>query len=165
MAATHRIALTCANIFTGSEVVTNARHVLPRVDLVYTGDYISAVKEITGTGSHTFSNDATNLSDGVDFFEDPLTQLAFNFDNTETVGIVVGRENPSTAPTGTVTFTSAGFGGLGTPGDTSVVELKENAVFLLHNPDLNSTDTHYIIVDLTGTTGYKVSVLLVLSTD
>ena len=162
MAATHKIDLICKVGHQGSGTILRANHFLPHVQLAYTGDYESAVEEYTGTGTHTWSNDATNLSDSVNFSDNPITKSSFNFDNTETIAIYVGRANAATAPTGTVTVSFTGLFGLTT--DTPM-ELKEDAVFMLHNPGLNSIDSTGMSVDLAGTTGFKVTLIGVFSRD
>lgn len=160
MANIFKISTLVQNINDGR--VTNRRvvHKVPGFDRSISG-YASCVLELTGTGSHTLVNDATNFNyNAGTILTDPITGAAIEITDNIIYGwaIVCDRAATATAPTGHVRITNSGFCGWITDGH---FKLTEDSVFVFHNPAAPvTTDSTGLTIDLSNGTGYKVSLLV-----
>ena len=121
------------------------------------------VAEFTGTSSNNVTVGASGLvtvnsTNAVD----PITGVNLDWDNYKGLKIVVDRAAAATAPTGSVAISTTGFMGMAISncavGEDFVLAVK-------HTTAPTASNTEALVVNLTGTTGYKVSVLCVGSYD
>lgn len=160
MANQFRISALIQNINDGRGTNRKVAHRVPAFDKAISG-YASCVLELTGTGSHTLVNDATNFNyNAGTLLRDPITGDPIEITDNVIYGwaIVVDRAAIATAPTGHVRITNSGFCGWITDGH---FKLMEDSIFAFHNPFSPATsDSTGLTIDLTNGTGYKVSVLV-----
>lgn len=159
MANQFKLSALVQNINDGRGTNRKVAHRVPAFDKAISG-YASCVLELTGTGSHTLVNDATNFNfDAGTLLLDPITGSAIEITDNVIYGwaIVVDRAASGTAPTGHVRITNGGFCGWISDGHW---KMTEDSVFIFHNPAASATtDGTGLTIDLSNGTGYKVSLL------
>ncbi len=121
----------------------------------------SVVLELTGTGTHTLSNDASNFNfDAGTLLRGP-DNVAVEITDNQIIGfaIVVDREVSATAPTGHVRITNGGFCGWLTDGH---FKMTEDSIFMFFDNGAPITsDSVGLTIDLANGTGYRVSLIAV----
>jgi hypothetical protein len=164
MAATFTFNAREAAQFAESTVRDAVTFTLPQIAVTQSG-MTAASAEFTGTSSNNMaigpggllSVNATNQAD-------PVTGVTLDFDDYWYLGLSVGRAASDTAPTGSLIITSNGFGGLNTNG-ANITAGENFALKIYHGVDRTATNGETLTVNLSGTTGYKVSVLVVGQAD
>jgi len=156
MANTLKIQTLIQNIWPGSTTKKAIRHRIPDVELTYSGKE-SFVAEFTGTGSNYMDVDGTSLTVNGTAAKNPNTDATLVVGSILGFAITVGRAASGTAPTGTAAVNVSSFGKWTTDGN---IPMKENSVLVFHNPGSGAAaNDETLQVLLSGTTGYKVSVV------
>ena len=160
MANIFKISTLVQNINDGRGTNRKVEHRVPAFDRSI-GGYASVVLELTGTGSHTLVNDATNFNYNAGMIlVDPITGQPVEITDNVIYGwaIVVDRAAAGTAPTGHVRISNNGFCGWILDGH---FKMMEDSVFVFHNPASPITsDSTGLTIDLANGTGYKGSLLV-----
>jgi hypothetical protein len=160
MANTFKISTLVQNINEGRGTNPNVQHSVPQFTKMISG-YASCVLELTGTGSHTLINDATNFNyNAGTTLNDPITGAPIEITDNIVYGmaIVCARAAAGTATTGHVRVTNSGFCAWMTDGH---MKMGEDSVFIFHNPASGATsDATGLTIDLSNGTGFVVSVFV-----
>jgi hypothetical protein len=159
MATTFKITTIVQNLWAASRTKAAIRHRLP--DLSFSVDgYSTAVMEIiTGTSNPGFVNDGGQLYaiGGGSAVLDPITGGQPVVGSIKGFAVSVGRASVSVAPTGTPELDIVNWGGH----TAANIPIPEGTVIVQHIPNAGaSVDSENISVDLGGTTGYKVSLIV-----
>lgn len=149
------------NSYAGNEVLGAVTHTAPDVRHDATIDtlLISLAAEFTGTGSNNVTVGASGaITANAVSQVDPITGVALDWDHYRQLRIVVKRAVAAVAPTGSVSITSTGFMGM----TLSALTVPENSSISFRlGANKAASNTEALVINLTGTTGYKVSVLAV----
>ena len=155
MPSTFKLSTILQNSFTGSATRAPIAHSVPPINASLT-DAWSIAAEFTGTSNKTIAlSSGSILVDSVAQV-DPITRATIAVAQIKGFIVYVARAVDITAPTGTPTVTCTGFGKL----TNTAVAVPEGGVFSLHLPTTTAAgSTDSLVIGLSGTTGYKVSVV------
>jgi len=158
MANTFKLSALLQNVWPATTSRRAVKHKVPAFDLALS-DKSSVALELTGTGTHTLVNDATNFNlDAGTILDDP-DGTAVEITDNQIIGfaIVVDRAAAATAPTGHVRVTNAGFCGWLSDGHW---KMSEDSIFMFFDNNASVTsDGVGLTIDLSNGTGYRVSLL------
>jgi hypothetical protein len=155
MASTFKLSTLLQNSYAASAVRAPIRHSVPEINASLTNAW-SIAAEFTGT-----TNKVIALSTGSILVDsvaqvDPITRATIAVAQIKGFIVYVARAVDITAPVGNVTVTAAGFAKL----TNTAVTIPEGGVFSIHLPTSTAAGaTDSLTIGLTGTTGYKVSVV------
>jgi hypothetical protein len=160
MSTTFKLTTIVQNLWAASRTKAAIRHRIP--DLGFSTDgYLTGVREIvTATANPGFVNNDGQLYTigGGSVVLNPVTGGDMTIGKLVGYALYVGRAADDTAPTGTPTLEVTGWAGVATDG---AVNIHEGTMMIAHSPGVaNSVDAQGIEVNLTGTTGYKVSLIV-----
>jgi hypothetical protein len=158
MANTFKLSALLQNVWDSSETLRPVKHKVPAFDLVLSGKG-SVVLELTGTGSHTLVNDATNFNYNAGTLLKGPDGVTVEITDNQIIGfaLVVDRAVAATAPTGHVRVTNGGFCGWLSDGHW---KMSEDSIFLFFDNAAPATsDSVGLTIDLSNGTGYRVSLL------
>ena len=155
MPSTFKLSTILQNSFAGSATRAPIAHSVPPINASLT-DAWSIAAEFTGTANKTIIlSSGSILVDGVAQV-DPITRTTIAVAQIKGFIVYVGRAAVGTAPTGTPTVTCTGFAKL----SNTAVAVPEGGAFMLHLPTTSAAgSTDSLVIGLSGTTGYKVSVV------
>lgn len=158
MANQLKLSLVLQNLWQANDQRRAVKHKLPELNLSLSGKD-SVVLELTGTGSHTLANDASNFNfDAGTLLDDPDGNTV-EITDMQIIGfaLYVDREVAATAPTGHVRVTNGGFCGWISDGHW---KMYEDSVFLfLDNSAPVTSDSVGLTIDLSNSTGMRVSLI------
>lgn len=150
--------------YPGGQTVPRVRFTVPELNWSESGHH-SVVAEFTGTSLHTIAiGSGPEISVDAVTQKDPITKATLLPANITGIAIHAKRAVAATAPTGNVSLAFvADFAGVTT---SNPFELGDGAFFLFHrNRGAVAVDGESMTINLTGTTGYKVSVLVYFEED
>ena len=156
MPSTFKLSTVLQNSFTGSATRAPIAHSVPPINASLT-DAWSIAAEFTGTANKTIIlSSGSILVDSVAQV-DPITRATIAVAQIKGFIVYVGRAAVGTAPSATApTVTCTGFAKL----TNTAVSVPEGGVFSLHLPTTAAAGaTDSLVIGLSGTTGYKVSVV------
>ena len=156
MPSTFKLSTVLQNSFAGSATRAPIAHSVPPINASLT-DAWSIAAEFTGTANKTIIlSSGSILVDGVAQV-DPITRATIAVAQIKGFIVYVGRAAVGTAPSATApTVTCTGFAKL----TNTAVSVPEGGVFSLHLPTTATAGaTDSLVIGLSGTTGYKVSVV------
>ena len=156
MPSTFKLSTVLQNSFAGSATRAPIAHSVPPINASLT-DAWSIAAEFTGTANKTIIlSSGSILVDGVAQV-DPITRATIAVAQIKGFIVYVGRAAVGTAPSATApTVTCTGFAKL----TNTAVSVPEGGVFSLHLPTTAAAGaTDSLVIGLSGTTGYKVSVV------
>ena len=156
MPSTFKLSTVLQNAYAGSATRAPIRHSVPEINASLTNAW-SIAAEFTGTSNKTIIlSSGSILVDGVAQL-DPITRSQIAVQQIKGFIVYVGRAATGTAPVGSATVAATGFAKLTT---TSAVVVPEGGVFSIHLPTTtNAGPTDSLVIGLSGTTGYKISVV------
>lgn len=157
MANTLSLRVEAQNIMRGGVTLPKVTHKVPAFATSEAG-YDSLATAFTTASLHTIEINSTNIDlDGAPW-EHPITHAEVEYDTINGFCITAERAATATAPTGTPTVVVDGFAGWSTAG---TMTMKEDGVLCYHNPSAAATSSgDFITVQLTGTTGWRINVLV-----
>lgn len=163
MANSTKFTVLVQNVYEASTVVEAVTHTIPRFSSVIVAPH-SLVAQFTGTGSNNVTVGASGaITVNAVQKKSPITGTNLDWDNHFGFAVIAERAAAATAPTGVPTLNLTGFGGVTL---TATVPLSEGFCFAVkHGVAVNAADTEALTVVLTGTTGWKVSVIALGSSD
>jgi hypothetical protein len=163
MANRTKAEINFQNLYGASTTVSDVRHFHPKFDSTIEAPH-SLVAQFTGTGSNNVTcgvggaitvNGVTQKS--------PITAINLDWDNHFGFAVIPERAVAATPPTGVPTLNCSGFGGMTL---SATIPLSEGFGFAIkHGTAVNAASTEALTVNLTGTTGWKVSVIAFGSSD
>lgn len=156
MPSTFKLSTILQNSFVGSATRAPIAHSIPPVNASLTNAW-SIAAEFTGTSNKTIIlSSGSILVDGVAQV-DPITRSQIPVQQIKGFMVYVARAVDITAPSATApTVTCTGFAKL----TNTAVAVPEGGVFSLHLPTTTAAGaTDSLVIGLSGTTGYKVSVV------
>ena len=156
MPSTFKLSTVLQNSFAGSATRAPIAHSIPPINASLT-DAWSIAAEFTGTANKTIIlSSGSILVDSVAQV-DPITRATIAVAQIKGFIVYVGRAAVGTAPSATApTVTCTGFAKL----SNTAVSVPEGGVFSLHLPTTSAAGaTDSLVIGLSGTTGYKVSVV------
>ena len=156
MPSTFKLSTVLQNSYAGRATRAPIRHSIPDINATLT-DAWSIAAEFTGTSNKTITlSSGSILVDSVAQI-DPITRDLISVQQIKGFIVYVGRSAIGTAPAGTVTVSCTGFAKVTT---SSAVAVPEGGVFSIHLPTTtNAGATDSLTIGLSGTTGFKVSVV------
>jgi hypothetical protein len=155
MPSTFKLSTLLQNSYAASATRAPIRHSVPEINASLTNAW-SIAAEFTGT-----TNKVIVLSTGSILVDsvaqvDPITRATIAVAQIKGFIVYVARAVDITPPVGNVTVTAAGFAKL----TNTAVTIPEGGVFSIHLPTSTAAGaTDSLTIGLTGTTGYKVSVV------
>ena len=158
MANLLKLSLVLQNLHPARNTRKAVKHRIPEIATTLSGKS-SVVLELTGTGSHTLVNDATNFNYNAGTLINDPDGVPVEITDNQVIGfaIYVDRAASATAPTGEVRVNNEGFCGWLLDG---ALKMHEGAIFLFHNNSAPITsDGVGLTIDLSHGTGYKVSLI------
>ena len=156
MPSTFKLNAILQNAYVGSATRAAISHSIPPISASLTNAW-SIAAEFTGTANKTIIlSSGSILVDGVAQV-DPITRAQIPVQQIKGFMVYVGRAVEAVAPSATPpTVTCTGFAKL----SNTAVTVSEGGVFSLHLPTTTAAGaTDSLVIGLTGTTGYKVSVV------
>jgi len=154
-----KVSCVVQNVYRGGVTTPRVRHTVPALNWSETGHH-SVVAEFTGTANHTIAiGSGPEITVDAVTQKDPITNATLLPANITGIAIHAKRAVEATAPTGNVSLAFVSdFAGVTT---SNPFELGDGAFFLFHrNRGGTAVDGESMTVNLTGTTGYKVSVIV-----
>jgi hypothetical protein len=159
MPSTFKLSTLLENSFAASGTRSAITHTVPQV-ISSISNYWSVAAEFTGSGSNvitTVAGPPITITVGGTPQIDPITRQTISVLKVHGYIVYVGRAVAATAPTNNVNLTAAG---IASTAITSTV-LPEGSLFSVHVPiALDAVAAQTLTVNLSSTTGYKVSVVV-----
>lgn len=157
MANQFKLQATIQNVMFGRGTIPKVRHGMAP-SITQEGLY-SAATSISGSTSNntiSFFNDRI-LVNGTDILE-PFTNASGGVEKVNGVSVYAYRAAAGTATTGVVDLTFTDVPGIGTTAD---IPLQDNGFFCYYNEAPDTITDSTIELDFTGTTGFRVDVVII----
>jgi hypothetical protein len=157
MPSSFKISTNISNSYVASATRSSIKHSVPDTNALLTNPW-SVSAELTGTAVNTFATTGGGITINASTQVDPISRANIVVARIQGFIVSVGRANPSVAPSGTVpTLTTNKFAKLTT---TTAIPIAEGSVLAIHTPTTAVIDnTETLVITMTGSAGYRISVM------